>query len=251
MAAVTFFHYIHKDTVLHTMDGRLKLVCMLLLSLAASFASEAPHYVVPLFVLFFALLVAKLPVTALLKDMKYFGAIILIVMIVNALTTPGDPMPYFPIAGVSAQGVMTGLRFAGRLIIIILVCTVITGTTSLMTFRNAIEWFLHPIPFVPAARIATMINLTFVLIPVIFDNYAEMMNAQKSRCVELRKNPIQRVTLMAAPLLSQTLRKADEIVYAMEARCYSDVRTRAIFQSSPVDWLVLAVCLSVFLYVVL
>lgn len=251
MAQVTFFHYIHKDTLLHAMDGRIKLVCMLLLSLAASFASEPHHYLAPLIVLLFALLISRLPVTALLKDLKFFGVIILIVLLVNAFNTPGDPIPNFPIASVSVQGVTTGLRFAGRLTIIILVCAVVTGTTPLMTFKNVIEWFLRPIPFVPAARIATMINLTFVLIPVIFDNFSEIMNAQRSRCVELRRNPIQRLRLIVFPLLNQTLRRADEIVYAMESRCYSEVRTKAVFRYNLIDWFILAVCVSILLFVLL
>lgn len=86
-----------------------------------------------------------------------------------------------------------------------------------------------PVPFIPEVQVATMINLTFLLIPVIFDNYSEMMSAQKSRCIQLRKNPIKRVNFIVFPLLSRTLRRADEIVYAMESRCYCEERTRAIF----------------------
>lgn len=251
MAEITFFHYIHKDTILHRMDGRLKLLCLLLLSLSASFASQLEHYLVLLFVVIFALLIAKLPIKALLKDIKFFGIIILIVFVVNAFNIPGDPIPNFPITSISIQGLITGLRFAGRLTIIIMVCAVITGTTPLITIRNVIEWYLRPIPFVSEVRIATMIKLTFMLIPVIFDNLAEMMNAQKARCVELRKNPIKRINFIVFPLLHQTLRKADEIAYAMESRCYSEVRTKAVFESNKIDWLLLAVCISVFLFVIL
>ncbi|HHW28298.1 MAG TPA: energy-coupling factor transporter transmembrane protein EcfT [Syntrophomonadaceae bacterium] len=251
MAEMTFFHYIHRDTVLHRMDGRFKLLCMLLLSLSASFASQLQHYLVLLFVVTLALLIAKLPFKALLKDLKFFGILILIVFVVNAFNIPGDPIPNFPITSISLQGVITGLRFAARLTIIIIVCAVLTGTTPLMTLRNVIEWYLRPLPFVPEVRIATMINLTFMLIPLIFDNFAEMMKAQKARCVELRKNPIKRINFIVFPLLNQTLRRVDEIAYAMEARCYSEVRTRAVFKSNKIDWLLLAICLSVFLFVIL
>lgn len=249
MVEMTFLRYIHKNTVLHRMDARLKLVCMLLLSLAAGFASEWQHYAALLLVLLSALLFAKLPFTALLKDMRFFGIIILLVIIVNAFNIPGDPIPNFPFTSISTQGVIAGLRFAGRLIIIIMVCTVMTGTTPLTTFKNAVEWYLRPIPFISEVRIATMISLTFMLIPVIFNNYLEMMNAQKSRCLQLRKNPIKRVNFIVFPLLSRTLRRTEEIVYAMESRCYSEVRTRAIFQSNKSDWLILGICLSVLFFV--
>jgi energy-coupling factor transporter transmembrane protein EcfT len=89
------------------------------------------------------------------------------------------------------------------------------------------------------------------LIPVIFDSYTEMMNAQKSRCVELQKNPIKRVNFIVFPLLSRTLRRTDEIVYAMESRCYSEVRTRAIFKTNKIDWLILTICVAVLFFVIL
>lgn len=251
MAQVTFFYYIHQNTVLHRMDGRLKLLCMVLLSLAVSFASALHHYLLLSGVIVIALLIARLPIIALLKDMQFFAVIIIIVLVADAFNITGDPIPGCPIAGISVQGLVEGLRFAGRLILILLVCMIMTGTTSLLTFRNVIEWYLRPIPFIPAARIATMINLTFVLIPVIFDSYAEMMHAQKSRCVQLRKNPIKRISYIVFPLLSRTLQRTDEMVFAMEARCYSEVRTRPIFKTARKDWLMCAICLTVLLFVVL
>lgn len=250
MAQITFFHYIHKDTPLHHMDGRLKLLCMLLLSLSASLLSKPHHYLTALCIVIFALFAARLPILAILKDMKLFAVIIIIVLLSNALSIPGDPIPGFPIPHISIQGVITGLRFAGRLTLIIMVCAVMTGTTSLLTFKNIIEWYLRPIPFIPEVRVATMINLTFVLIPVIFDSYTEMVNAQRSRCVELRKNPIKRISFIVLPLLSRTLRRTDEIVYAMEARCYSEVRTRAVFQTKKADWLIFALCFIVFITII-
>jgi energy-coupling factor transporter transmembrane protein EcfT len=251
MAQVTFFHYIHRDTLLHRMDARLKLLCMVLLSVAVSVAAKPSHYLAALCVVTLALLAAKLPLLALLKDMKFFGVIMAIVLVVDAFSIPGDPIPHFPLASVSLPGVVMGLRFAGRLTIIIMACAVMTGTTSLMTFKNVVEWYLRPVPFIPEARVAMLINLTFVFIPVIFDQYTEMMNAQKARCVELRKNPIRRISFIAFPLLSQTLRRTDEIVYAMESRCYSDSRTRPRFKTHPLDWMLLAVAAAALIFVLL
>lgn len=251
MAQVTFLHYIQKDTVLHRMDGRLKLLGMVLLSLSVSFASELRHYLLLTGVIVVALAISKLPISALLKDMRLFVWIILIVLIADAFNIPGDPIPGCPIVGISIQGVVEGLRFGARLILILLVCTIMTGTTSLLTFRNVIEWYLRPIPLVPAARVATMINLTFVLMPLIFDSYSEMMHAQNSRCVQLRRNPIKRIGFIVFPLLSRTLQRADEMVFAMEARCYAEERTRPVFTASRADWLICAICLTVLLFVAL
>ena len=233
------------------MDGRLKLLCMVLLSVCASLASAPCHYLFLLCIAAAALSVARLPILSLLKDMRFFAVIILIVLVSNALNTAGDPIPGFPIQRVSMQGLIIGLRFAARLILIVMICAVLTGTTSLLTFKNVIEWYLRPIPFIPQARVAMMVNLTFVLIPVIFDSYTEIMNAQKSRCVELRKNPVKRVGFIAVPLLSRAMGRAEEIVCAMEARCYSEQRTRALFKTNNIDWFILIICLAALVFVLL
>jgi len=194
---------------------------MLLLTIAVSLATEWQHYIVPMSVIGLALVVSKLPLITILKEMKFLVVMIIIIL------------------------VMSGWHFAGRLVLMMMISTVMAGTTSLSTVKNAIEWYLRPIPLIPEARIAMVINLTFVLIPVIFDTYLEMMNAQKARGIELRKNPIRRMKFIVLPLLSRTLRRADEIVYAMESRCYSEIRTRAIFKTNKMDWLILAICIVV------
>jgi energy-coupling factor transporter transmembrane protein EcfT len=171
--------------------------------------------------------------------MKFFMLLIAFVFIMNSVSIKGEPIPCFPIQAVSQEGVTAGLVFAWRLIFIITLCAIITGSTTLLTFNKVVEWYLRPIPFIPEARLATMINMTFVIIPLILDQYSEMANAQKSRCVESRKNPIKRILFIALPLLSNTLKKADELIYAMESRCYSEIRTKATFQFSLIDGVVL------------
>ena len=222
---MTFFHYIHKKTIIHQMDGRLKLLCMLLLTISASMASKWHHYLVLLSVIGLSLMLSKLPFITILKEMKFFAIIIAIVLIMNSWL------------------------FAGRLILMLLISIVIAGTTSLQTLSNAIEWYLRPIPFVPASRIAMIIKLTFALIPMIFDHYLEMTHAQKARCIQLNKKPIRRVKLIVFPLLTRTLRQADSLICAMESRSYSEVRTKPTFKINKEDWLILLVCLVVSLII--
>lgn len=249
MAQIVFFQYLEKDSLLHRMDGRLKLLCLLLLSFSVSLAKMPAHYAAAFCLLCAALSAAKLPLAALLREMRLFAFLLAAVFLANAFFTDGDPLPY--LACFSIQGTQTGARFAVRLILMIMACTVMTGTTSLLDFRNIIEWYLRPVPFVPEVKAATIVNLTFVLIPVILDSYTEMMDAQKARGIELQKNPVKRVRYMLIPLLGRTLRRADEIVFAMEARCYSQTRTRAVFHTNRADWVLLLACAGVLVFVIL
>ncbi len=242
MAQVTFFQYMQKDTVLHRMDSRLKLPCLLFVGAAASRAGKWQHYAILFCLLCAALFAAKIPIAAIIKELKVFALLLCIVFVSNAVFSGSDPVWYLPDTWVSMQGIAAGARFVGRLILMILACTVMTNTTSLIEFRNTIEWYLRPVPFVPEVKVATIVNLTFVMLPVIFDSYTEMMDAQKSRGIECQKNPIKRVKYLVLPLLGKTLRRADEIVYAMESRCYSQTRTKAQFHTGKADWLLFIAC---------
>ncbi|NLO96522.1 MAG: energy-coupling factor transporter transmembrane protein EcfT [Peptococcaceae bacterium] len=251
MAQIVLFHYFPGKSILHGMDGRLKLICMILFSVAISLAKSVPTFIIlTAGLLLITLFAARLPLLTLLKDMKYFLFLILIILLVNSFAIPGRPIPGFPLPGVTIEGVRTGLIASWRLVLIIMVCAVMTGTTSLITLKNVVEWFLRPIPFVPETRIATMINLTFVFIPIIFDTVSEMLSAQRARCIEGRRNPFKRIMFIAFPLLVQTFRRTDELILAMEARCYSDDRTRAVFAATARDWMILA-CSILFLAVIL
>jgi len=247
MVGIIFFNYFHKDSVLHGMDGRLKLFCMILFSVAVNLTSGIVDYLLLTLALLFAIFASKLPLLALLKEVRYFAILILVVIGVDALVIPGTPLPWLPLPGITIEGLTVGLLFAWRIILVIILCTVMIGTTSPLTLKNVIEWYLRPVPFISETRVATMISLTFVLIPVIFDTVSEMSDAQKARYVEGRRNPLKRILFTAFPLLLQTFRRADEIILAMEARCYSEDRTKAIFKApSASAWLILGFSILVF-----
>ncbi|MGI6119630.1 MAG: energy-coupling factor transporter transmembrane component T family protein [Desulfosporosinus sp.] len=239
MAELNIFHYIPKKSIIHNMDGRIKLICMIMFTVTAGIAPGLFDLTVLTFVLVIALIGSRLPIVSLLSEIKYFVFLIGIVIVINAFSVPGTPITSIPIKSLTWEGLNSGLIYGWRLLLIIIICTILTGTTTLTSLKNVIEWFFAPIPFVPEARVATMFSLTFVLIPLLFDQASEMQEAQKARCIEGRRNPIVRVKSLIFPLLLHTFMRADEMVLAMEARCYSEDRTKAVFKTNINDWLIL------------
>lgn len=249
MAEINIFHYLPRKSIIHMLDGRIKLICMICFSIIITAAVKVIDLSILTCVLLITLIGAGLPVKKLLTEIRYFLFLIIMVVIVHSISIPGAPISGIPIPGLTWEGLRSGLCFGWRIILIILVCAILTGTTSLATLKNVIEWFLRPIPFVRESRIGTMFSLTFVLIPLIFDQASAMMDAQKSRCIEVRKNPIRRIVFLALPLLLQTFRRADEMVLAMESRCYSEDRTPAEFKTGYRDWLALSFTLLICAFV--
>lgn len=237
--------------MIHHMDGRIKLLCMILLTVAAGIAISIWDLALLTLVLVMALRVSRLPIKNVLTDMRYFLFLIGFVLVMKAWSVPGTPvLTSLPSYSPTWEGLISGLMYGWRLILILFLSTLLAGTTSLTVLKNVIEWFLSPIPFVPAARVATMFSLTFVLIPLIFDQASEMREAQRARGIEGRKSLIARIKFLIFPLLLHTFRGADEMVLAMESRCYSEARTRLDFQTDRRDWLLLIfsgfICLLIF-----
>lgn len=239
MAELNLFHYLPKKSLLHNLDGRFKLICMIILTITTGFAARTVDLFILTSILLMALINAGLPVKKLFAEIKYFFFWIGMIILVHSLSVPGTSIAQLPIHGVSWEGLRSGLLFGWRLILIILMCTILTGTTSLSLLKNVIEWFLRPIPLIREARVATMFSLTFVLIPLFFDQAVEMLDAQKARCLDGRKNPVRRMIFLVFPLLLRTFRRADEMVLAMESRCYSEDRTPVYFKANLKDWLLL------------
>lgn len=241
MAELTIFGYLPGRSAIHRMDGRIKVICMILLSIATCAANQILDLFLLTLLLLPTLFGSALPIKKFLIQLKYFLFLIGLVMAVHSFSIPGAPLTNFSIVNPTREGLYSGLVFGWRIILIVIMGSILTATTTLSTLKDAVEWFLRPIPFIPETKIATMIGLTFTLIPLIFDQASEMMEAQKARCIEGRKSPITRIVFLTYPLLLHTLLRADEMVLAMESRCYSGERTKAVFRTKPMDWLFLLI----------
>jgi biotin transport system permease protein len=239
MAELNIFHYLPGESALHRMDGRIKLICMILLSIVASITIRILDLEILSLILLIALFYSKLPIRKLFTELRYFLFLIILVIVVHSFSIPGTPLTTFPLFNPTWEGLRSGMLFSWRIILLVSISMILTATTTLSSLKNVIEWLLRPIPFIPENKVAMMISLTFTLIPLIFDQASEMMDAQKARCIAGRKNPISRIVFLVFPLLLQTFKRADELVDAMESRCYSEERTPVVFRTKPSDWLLL------------
>jgi energy-coupling factor transporter transmembrane protein EcfT len=124
-------------------------------------------------------------------------------------------------------------------------------TTRSAEIRTAVVWFLRPVPWIPAARVGTMIGLLVRFLPEVLRTARETAAAQRARGIENRKNPVYRLTRLAVPLMRKTFLRADRLALAMTARCYSEDRTDPELRAGPGDRAILltavAVCLPVIL----
>ena len=167
-----------------------------------------------------------LSVKSTFKALRYALLLLVFVFLARVFSSTGSPVFEFGRISISGKGVHDGAMVCWRLLNIIVIGLLFVSTTRSSEIKASVEWFLTPIPFIPAKRVATMMSLILRFIPVILNQAKETSDAQRARGVENRKNPVYRMRKLGIPLMRRTFERADKLAVAMEARCYTGGKGR-------------------------
>ena len=244
MAKMNIFHYFPQDSLIHKFNTRFKFIVIFFFSLASLNTNFTGLVILSVFMIG-SFVLSRLPFLLLLKDLKYFLFFIPIIILIPAFKIKGTNFDTPILSYLSIEGLQYGLNYAWKLILFLILGTLIIGTTTLSSITDTVEYFLAPIPFIPATKIALMIGLTINFVPLLFDQANEILSAQKSRGVEKQKNPIKRIRYLVYPILVKTFKRVDEIAFAMEARCYTGERTKKKESINQQDWVMLVIVVLV------
>ena len=114
-----------------------------------------------------------------------------------------------------SQGVWQALEMVLRLFTLVLAALVVSMTTPLTQMMQVVVWLLGPLQrlgWVNAEKVALGFGLTLRLIPELGVQWQDIRVAQRAR--GLTRSPLT----MGVPMLLRTLRRADEIAEAIDAR---------------------------------
>jgi energy-coupling factor transporter transmembrane protein EcfT len=238
MAELTAFGYRSGRSILHRLDPRTKLISLVLISIGS--LGAGPSGLAILFLLYWAALrMIPLSLSSVIREIRYLLFLLAIVFLARAVSVPGTPVWAVWSVALTREGLYEGLLVSGRLLAVVLWGLIFVAVTRPAEVRGTIIRFLGPIPLIPEKRVATMISLVVRFIPVITHQARETGEAQRARGIEARKNPVFRLTALAVPLMRRIFQDADELVIAMEARCYSEDRTGPDLCWHRRDWIAL------------
>jgi len=238
MATLTPFHYRHGDSILHVLDARFKIVLMVMFSLSILDATF-PGLSGLTLLLTILFLHARIPITSVIAELRYFFVLLLVVFILRLISTEGDALVKVPWITISKQGLIEGSLICWRLLTVVLLGFLFISSTRISAIKKSVQRLLTHVPFIPEKRMATMMGLIIRFIPVIFQKTRDISEAQKARCVELRKNPLYRLQTFVMPLMRGVFQDADKLAMAMIARCYDEDQPAETPAARKSDWLVL------------
>ena len=219
--------YIPGDSIIHRLDPRSKLLAMFLL-IVISFWANNPVTNLLLFVvtgIFISL--SGVPLSFFIKGLRSMFFLIAFTTIFQLFFISGGQVLWeIGFIKITSHGIeQAGIIFC-RFVLIIFFSTLLTLTTMPLSLATAVESLLSPLKRfkVPVHEIGLMLSMSLRFVPTLMDDTIRIMNAQKARGVDFGEgNIVQKVKAMIPiliPLFATSLKRADSLATAMEARGY-------------------------------
>ena len=192
--------YIHRESPVHALPAGWKVAALAASATGALFMTEPLALGAALLVTGGLFALARLPVRAVAEQLRPLLPVLALFFAVQVA-----------FADWQAATVMVG-RFA----LLVLLATLVTLTTRASDMIDTLEralGVLRPLG-VNAGKLSLMLSLTIRLIPVLLDLVQQIRMAQRARGVE------RSAAALLVPLMVKTLRMADNLSDALEARGY-------------------------------
>jgi energy-coupling factor transport system permease protein len=161
------------------------------------------------------------------RNVRSFLWLFGLTILIHACSTEGRVWLRVPggLLSLTREGILGGLFYSLRIAVLLIFANGLTLTASPMELTDALERFLKPLKRfrVPAHEIALMISISIRFIPLLIDEADRIRKAQMSRGGRTGgslRSRIRGVFPVVIPLFVSSFRKAGDLAYAMDARCY-------------------------------
>lgn len=231
---ITIGQYYPKDTTIHRLDPRVKILSVFVFIISLFFIREFVAYTSPVLLLILSIITSKVPVSYILKGLKPIFVIITLTFIINLFMTTGEVLFRIGPLTATVEGLRHAVFMAIRLVLLVVGTTLLTLTTSPIELTDGIENILKPFKRVgvPAHELAMMMTIALRFIPTLLEETDKIMKAQMARGADFESGNIikraKNLVPLLVPLFISAFRRADELAMAMESRCYrgGENRTR-------------------------
>lgn len=231
---ITIGQYFPGNSVLHKMDPRMKIILTMFLIVLIFICKNVVSLFLVVLCTFLLVLVSKIRLKTVLKSIKPLTVIIIITSLLNLFYGTGEPLVEFWRLKITLNGIETAIFMAVRIITLVVLSSLLTYTTSPTELTDSIERLLKPLKYlkVDVHSIAMTMTIALRFIPTLIEEIQKIMAAQKSRGADMESGGLihraKALIPVLIPLFVSAFRRANELAYAMECRCYrgGDGRTK-------------------------
>lgn len=223
---ITIGQYFPGNSIVHKLDPRMKIVLIFLLIVSIFICKNIAGLGAIILFSVILVLISKIPFKTVLKSIKPLVVIILLTAVLNIFYGKGDALVQLGKLKITADGIETAVFMAVRIITLVVISSLLTYTTSPTELTDALERLLKPLKLIKidVHSIAMTMTIALRFIPTLIEEIEKIMSAQKSRGADLESGSLihraKALIPVLIPLFVSAFRRAGELAYAMECRCY-------------------------------
>lgn len=208
MANNLFGQYRYKNTLIHRLDPRIKILLLILISIFLFLLKSYSSFALISGFIIFLIIISKINMTNIMKSLRPFLFFFIFIFLMYFLFSRSE----------LHKGIITIWRFT----LLIIIASILTFSTTTSQLVQAVEKLFAPLKLIRISprNIAVMVSATIRFIPLLFHEAGKIRDAQKSRGANLKK--VKHIIGFANALIRKTFDKASNLADAMESRCYRD-----------------------------
>lgn len=216
-----FFRYIPKDSKVHMMNSKMKIIWFLLSFLISLVIFDYLSFLI--FSLFLIFIVLKTKI-----DFKIYASNVLILWTLYCAL--------FVISYLISFNLLLSLLMALKFMLIIILFIILTFTTSLSEIAWGFESLFAPLKKVgiPVSNISLRIALIIKFISNLFDQAREIRKSMAYRGVPYKKNIVTSFKKMIFPVIRLSYKLSLRTITAMKLRFYGHCKKRTNYHENKV-----------------
>lgn len=229
---ITLGQYYKTESIIHTLDPRVKLMATLVFLISLFISTNIFAYILATIFLLAVIYLCNVPFLFIIRGLKSLLVLLFISIIFNVFLTPGETIFSFGPLSITKEGLIIATKMAIRLVYLVIGSSILTLTTTPSKLTDGLEKglsFLNVFK-IPVAEIALMMSIALRFIPILIEEVDKIMKAQMSRGADFEKGNIiekaKSLIPLLVPLFVSSFRRANDLAYAMESRCYSNANNR-------------------------
>jgi len=244
---ITIGQYLPGDSLIHRLDPRTKISVFLFITVAVTFSISYAANIILVLVTLFLVLLSSISMRYILSGLKPALPLIIVLAILQLLFYGDAYTPYGMASrtlfqwgwiNITNGSVQLVIVSAMRFIELLFLTSLLTNATTLTDITHGIENMLQPFSKigVPANELALVVTIALRFVPLLAEQLEIIMKAQASRGADIAsKGKLQFVTTsrqvaaLIVPLFIDAFRRGEDLILAMQARCYIGGRGRSSF----------------------
>lgn len=235
------------------LDPRTKIVFIICMTTLSVIAKDAVYLGIIVLVSLTLDIVLQINLFVAIKRIKYLLTLIIFIAIMQSIFTKGGTKIVYikDFVFISSKGIISGIEFALRMIIIILASLIATSSKPNEMIDGLIKLKL---PY----ELAFMSNITLRFIPIFRDEFINRLNAIAMRGIEIKKlsfaKKLRVYVYLLTPTITGTMIKSKYLAKSIESRAFRAYKKRAMLRTLKLkyyDYIAIILVLSfvaIFLY---